>query len=305
MNQLLLYELEQNLGQSKHTSNSNFAFHCPKCKILHPEHYHKKKLEIDVTSEKYNCWICGFKGKSLSSLYKSLKLETTNLEKYVSLNKNEKKPIISQPNIRLPNEYNFLGEFPNKKFEKYLIKRGINEIDVWKYRIGYCEYGYFGNRIIIPSFDTNGMVNNFVARTIGKDENVWTYLKPKGVDEDNIINFELMINWNKPVILCEGSFDAITIGDNAIPLFGKNVSTRLLQKILEANSDKIYICLDKDALKSSLRIAENLIRFGKNVYFVELNDKDPNQIGKENMSQIIRNTKKLDLKGIMKIKLQI
>lgn len=305
MNQLLLYELEQNLGQSKHTSNSNFAFHCPKCKTSHPEHYHKKKLEIDIISERFNCWICRFKGTSLSSLYKSLKLDTTNLQKYVSINKNEKDLIQILPKINLPNEYNFLGEFPNKKYEKYLTKRGINDVDIWKYRIGYCEYGYFKNRIIVPSFDTNGLVNNFVARTISKDKDIWTYLKPKGVDEDNIINFELLVNWNKPVILCEGSFDAISIGDNAIPLFGKNVSTKLLQKLLDSNSDKIYVCLDKDALKNSLRIAENLMRFGKNVYFVELDDKDPNQIGKEKMFDIINNTEKLDLKGIIKLKLQI
>lgn len=114
-----------------------------------------------------------------------------------------------------------------------------------------------------------------------------------------------MINWNKPVILCEGSFDAITIGDNAVPLFGKNLSTRLLEKLLESNMDKIYVCLDKDALKNSLKICEKLMQFGKNVYLVELDDKDPNQIGKENMRQIIDNTEKLDLKKIMQIKLKI
>ena len=260
MNQLLLYEIEKNLGQSKHTSNSNYSFHCPKCKESHPQHYHKKKLEIDIISEKFNCWICGFKGKSLSQLYKSLKLDTKNLEKYVTINKNEKSLQQTLPKISLPNEYKFLGEYPNEKYEEYLFNRGIDMIDIWKYQIGYCEYGYFSNRVIVPSFDTNGLVNNFVARTVLKSKDVWTYLKPKGVDEDNIINFELLVNWNKPVILCEGSFDAISIGDNAVPLFGKNISTKLLEKLLESNSDKIYICLDKDALKSSLRISQTLMQ---------------------------------------------
>jgi hypothetical protein len=42
--------------------------------------------------------------------------------------------------------------------------------------------------------------------------------------DKNIIGFENMINWNVPIVLCEGAFDAIAIKRNAIPLFGKNIS---------------------------------------------------------------------------------
>ena len=302
MNQLLLHELEQNLGQSKHTSNSNFAFTCPKCKQLNQLHEFKKKLEIDIISERFNCWICGFKGKSLTQLYKSLRFDTNNLEKYVTINKTEIVTTLSQ--IDLPNEYKFIGDFPNKIYERYLLNRDIDETDIWKYKIGYCDRGYFRNRIIIPSFDTYGNLNNFVARTISNDKDVWNYLKPKGVDEDNIINFEILINWNQPIILCEGSFDAISIGDNAVPLFGKNISSKLLHNLLRESVEKIYVCLDKDALKSSIRIVEKLRSFGKKIYFVELDAKDPSEIGKANMQQIISNTKQLDLKGLIKLKLQ-
>lgn len=303
MNQLLLHELEQNLGQSKHTSNSNFAFTCPKCKQLNQQHQFKKKLEIDIISERYNCWICGFKGKSLTQLYKALRLDTSQVEKYITVQ--NQNIVTTLPKIDLPKEYKFIGDFSNKKFETYLTQRGIDEIDIWKYRIGYCDTGYFRNRIIVPSFDIYGNVNNFVARTVSNDKEVWNYLKPKGVDEDNIINFEILINWNQPVCLCEGSFDAIAIGDNAVPLFGKNISSKLLHNLLRESVEKIYVCLDKDALKSSIRIVEKLRSFGKKIYFVELDKKDPSDIGKANMAQIISNTKQLDLKGLIKLKLQL
>ena len=303
MNQLLIHELEQNLGTSKHTSNSNYAFTCPKCKQLNQLHQYKKKLEIDIISQRFNCWICGFKGKSLSSLYKSLKLDTSNLEKFVTIN--QKEIVTTLPQISLPSEFKLMIDVPNKKFKQYLDKRGIDEIDWYKYQIGYCETGYFKNRIIVPSFDTYGNVNNFTARTILDDKFTWNYLKPKGVDEDNIINFEILINWNKPVILCEGSFDAITIGDNAVPLFGKNISSKLLENLLRESVEKIYICLDKDALKSSIRIIQNLRSFGKNIYFVELFDKDPSEIGKENMQQIIADTQQIDMKKILELKFKI
>jgi hypothetical protein len=51
----------------------------------------------------------------------------------------------------------------------------------------------------------------------------------------DIIGFELFINWNVPIILCEGVFDAIAIKRNAIPLLGKTI-----QKVNEKNHK--FIC---------------------------------------------------------------
>ena len=51
----------------------------------------------------------------------------------------------------------------------------------------------------------------------------------------------MYINWNLPIILCEGAFDAMAIKRNAIPLFGKKISTTLMKKIIESNVEKIYL----------------------------------------------------------------
>ena len=59
-----------------------------------------------------------------------------------------------------------------------------------------------------------------------------------------------MINWNVPIVLCEGAFDAISIKRNAIPLFGKNISKKLMQKLVTSEVKKVYLALDKDAIKS-------------------------------------------------------
>jgi hypothetical protein len=37
-----------------------------------------------------------------------------------------------------------------------------------------------------------------------------------------------MINWNFPLILVEGMFDAITVNFNGVPLLGKTISKKLL-----------------------------------------------------------------------------
>ncbi len=72
-NAALLVLLESVLGASNKTSRGNYAFKCPFCK------HHKNKLEINcVTDEKkqnpWHCWVCEAKGKTIRSLFKSIKV---------------------------------------------------------------------------------------------------------------------------------------------------------------------------------------------------------------------------------------
>ena len=101
----------------------------------------------------------------------------------------------------------------------YLRKRGINSADILKWKIGYCEDGEYRNRIIIPSFNRDGNCNYFVARAWTKD---WLKYKNPPASKNVVFN-ELMINWDEPIVLVEGIFDAI-IADNSIPLLGSTLS---------------------------------------------------------------------------------
>ena len=60
-----------------------------------------------------------------------------------------------------------------------------------------------------------------------------------------------------PIILCEGLFDAMAIKRNAIPLLGKNIQSNLMKKIVTSVVNKIYIALDRDAIKQALNFCEN------------------------------------------------
>ena len=40
----------------------------------------------------------------------------------------------------------------------------IDDSDILKYNIGYCDDGLYSNRIIIPSYDSDGQLNFFVGR---------------------------------------------------------------------------------------------------------------------------------------------
>jgi hypothetical protein len=103
--------------------------------------------------------------------------------------------------------------------------------------------------------------------------------------------------------LCEGPFDAIAIKRNVIPLLGKNIQSKLMKKIVMSSVDKIYIALDKDAQKQALSFCEQLMNEGKEVYLVDMKDKDPSEMGFENFINLITETYPLTLSGLLEKKL--
>jgi DNA primase len=307
VNELLVNLVNGVLGTGKRTARGNQAYTCPFC------HHHKPKLEVNFTenSEGVNqwaCWSCSKKGKSIKSLFKQVQVdasyfqELSKLVKNVSLNDvGEVKHAI----LELPKEYK---SFINNKdiiarhAFTYLKKRDITKQDILKYNIGYCNSGQYAKMIVIPSYDANGKLNYFTARSFEKDP----YTKYRNPETSrDVIPFELFVNWDLPIILCEGPFDAMAIKRNAIPLFGKNIQPSLMKKLVESKVQKIYIALDNDAIKQALRFCEQLLDVGKEIYLVELYGKDPSELGFENFTKLIQTVTPLTQYKLMEKKLSI
>ena len=56
----------------------------------------------------------------------------------------------------------------DEHFEAYnymINERKISRDIILRYRLGFCVNGKYAKRIIIPSYDSEGMINYFVART--------------------------------------------------------------------------------------------------------------------------------------------
>jgi len=156
--------------------------------------------------------------------------------------------------------------------------------------------------IIIPTYDKNGILNYFTARSFEKDPYI-KYRNPS-ISRDIIPN-EHLINWRVPIVLCEGLFDAIAIKRNAIPLLGKNIQLELMKKIVSSFVQKIYIALDKDAIKQALHFCDNLMKEGKEVYLVDMQDKDPSEMGFKNFTKLIQKTTPLTYSSLMEYKLSL
>jgi hypothetical protein len=78
-----------------------------------------------------------------------------------------------------------------------------------------------------------------------------------------------------------------------------------MQKLVESSVNRIYIALDADARKDALKQAEQLMSYGKEVYLVEMEGKDANEIGFEQFLNTIEQTNPLNLQSLLEKKLQL
>lgn len=304
--------LDQILGPGEKASKTNRKYFCPfpECPSANKN---KKKLEVDIVTDseghnKWACWVCSSKGQTIYSLLKRVgapKHAFQTLDSIISKSDYKKEHIAF--NGVLPFEYKFLlhakpTDILAKHASVFLKKRRVTKEDVIKYQIGYCDDGPYSERIVIPSYDSNGLINFFVGRTFDPECRL-KYKYPE--NSRDIIPFEMYINWNVPVILCEGVFDMIAIKRNAIPLFGKSITPKLLKKLIDSNIRKIYVALDNDALKMSLQHCETLMHMGKKVYLVSTKEKDASEMGFESFLNHVQQTPELTRDNLLKLKMTL
>ena len=301
----LLGSIENVLGKSHRRARDNYAFHCPFC------NHRKPKLEISmITNDEgknfWECWVCKTRGQSIFSLVKQLKLPKNEAQEILKFVKKGKKYEYKNNDVvELPKEFKKLTSASStsiiaNKIKKYLHERGLTENDFIKYNVGYTTTGEYGGRIIIPSYSSSNRLNYFIGRTY--ENSYFKYKNPKS--SKDIVFFENLINWNQPIILCEGAFDAIAIRRNAIPILGKSLSPSLTKKIITSNVKDIYIALDKDAQKDALEISQKLLNLGKRIFLVDLKEKDPSEMGFKAFTRLIQTAEELDLSSLMLHKME-
>jgi DNA primase len=310
MNYRLLVLLEKVLGKGRPTSGNNIAFYSPFCS------HHKPKLEINLETidgkNPWHCWISNEKGKTIHSLFKKLKVDKNV---YVALNECVENNYIQSNKkdadaLRLPDEFKPLTKLKKEDLKLpeikhallYLNQRNISVNDIKRYNIGVCISGDYKNRIIIPSYDDTGNLNYFVSRTFLKNEFI-KYKNPKVVK--TIIPFDLYINWELPIYLVEGVFDAIAVKFNAIPLLGKSLSDSIKKKIIEKKPPCVYVALDSDAKKDALRIIKTIASFGIPVYYADIKDKDPSEMGHSCFFNHIKKSNVFTNEDLLKLQLSL
>ena len=295
------------LGPGTSMKNDEQAHYCPFC------HHHKKKLQVNIKTQYWHCWVCDAKGRKIQRLLKRLHVDSRKLKKlyeiygddYIVYSKDTEDEKIE---LRLPNEFKSLLKEPKgkinpiyKKAIQYAKDRKISNEDIIKYNIGYCDGGMYSGRIIIPSYDSDNRLNYFIARSVFIDEK-FKYKNPPV--SKNVIMFENQINWNEPITLVEGVFDAIAVKRNAIPILGKFVPRKLNDAIFSNGVKNLNILLDEDAQNQALHYTMQYTNQGIQTKNIKPTDKDASDMGFTEVNNKLKESKKTGFGDVISQKLK-
>jgi hypothetical protein len=255
--------------------NDELLFYCPYCK------HQKRKMSVNIRKNAYKCWVCDTNGRDIRRVVRRFgsynqKKKWDELTNRVDLNKFPSlfESLASEESSEeqrtpLPKEFHSLA---NKAVPisalpaiKYLKSRGITKEDILYWKIGYCDSGEYQKRVIVPSFDTAGYVNYFVARSY--IEQYKRYKNPQA--SRNIIFNELYLDWDQDLVIVEGAFDAIVAG-NSVPLLGSTLreGSKLFQEIV-SHDTPIFLALDQDASYKEEKIIRLLLKYDIELYKID------------------------------------
>ena len=281
--------LNETLGDSTN-KGAELLFACPSCD------HRKRKFSVNIVKNVFKCWICDARGKNIYRIVRKFgtyqqRQKYLELQGRLDLNEfdnlfKELNNIEEKQHIDLPEEFISLcnKDLPIETTDafRYLSSRGIGRREILKWKIGYCKEGRYAGRIIIPSFDMDGDCNYFIARSyVGHS---YRYLNPPA-DRDIVFN-ELMIDWDEPIVLVEGVFDAIAAGENAIPILGSTLreQSRLFQAIA-IHDTPVYMALDHDAEKKAEWIIKSLLKYDLEVFKIPIDEEDVGEMGEKEFKE--------------------
>lgn len=317
--------LEKVFGEGKPSNGGlNFSVVCPSCKKNKKDSYTKKKLVIRTDNFICHCWVCGFKARSPLSLIKTFfpAYQKEFIEKFANSSNLSYEEDGSEENKNtldnkcfLPADFKLLAlvkenptDFEKKALNYLRRERKIfleNELWYWKFGVAEGDED-LNNRVILPSFDSEGNVNYWTARAFDKR------LKPKylnpNIPRENIIFNEINIDWSKPLTITEGPFDLIKCNNNATCLLGSalNEKYKLFQKLVE-NQTPIVLALDEDAKEKSLEIIKNIIQYGNEIKFLQIPKKygDVGAMSKSMFMELYKNAQPITQENYLSIKIKL
>ena len=265
--------LHETLGYFTDKGNE-LLFTCPECG------HHKRKFSVNLDKNAYKCWVCDYRGRNIRRIVRRFGTYTqlqawdsitnrSDLERFAELFVDTESGESPQK-LELPQEFVSLchDKIPATGMYalRYLKSRGVTDDDIVRWKVGYCFSGEYRNRIVFPSFDSDGDINYFVARSYNGDS--YKYKNPKA--SKNIVFNHLYIDWNKDLTIVEGIFDAVIAG-NSVPILGSTLraDSELIREIVK-NDTPVFVALDPDAAEKERRIIKTLLKYDVELYKIDV-----------------------------------
>lgn len=251
---------------------NDIEIHCPFCG---DDKYHMK---IGIARiQAIHCFRCSY-----SASYVKFVMDYKKVTYYIALSELYVKPTIVNllaeqerkkphaPRIcSMPKDFrklHYVKDNWGKLARRYLESRGFNSYH-WKYYnlgLALCV----PSRIVIP------IENGYWQGRRMFDWMDPKYLNPKA-DARSVIFNAKALNLYKEVVVCEGAFSAMAVGENAVALVGKEPTDEKCDRIIASPAERIVIALEPGAYGSMGAFMQRLTRSGKQVIVWKYSVGDP------------------------------
>lgn len=274
----------------------------------------EQKMGINLTTYRTNCFRCNEHPSPAQMVMDIENLETYN--ELLNLLKNgqftelefkeERIELPESKPVELPEGFKLITQGKShlaKITRNYLKHRGFNIEELAKQGIGYCTKGDYFGYVILP-FYSKGHIIYFNARlVIGNGPR---YNNPPktltGIGKEFLIYNSDALQLYNQIFICEGVFNALTMGERAIATMGKAVSRVQLNALLKSPVKRFILLLDPDAKKQAIDLALKLVNFKKVKVVYLPTGKDCNDLGRRKVMKLIWRTKYQDYRNLIKLK---
>lgn len=260
----------------------------------------------------FKCYHCEEKG-TLRKFFKSLHSGIEGLD-YDSKDIDFVQEIQDKKPIKLPSDFKPFSKHSDTElagdYLSYLLGRGLSLKTIYNNGLGYSPT--LSHYVIIPIRDMLGRQVYYTTlltrRDLPKEK---TYNPTQGVTYmskgDVLFNINYVARSNE-VWIVEGPVDALSFIELRLPvvaLLGKSLSDQQARLLKLAKFSTINVCLDADAIESTMRVAEKVKTFCPNVNTCILpGDFDPNEALQQNkLSEFIGNLTPFTLSSQLKQKM--
>ncbi len=245
---------------------------CPFCSDTRQRFYER----VTPTGTVYHCFNCnksGFKPradlspKELINRFNSLSVipfKSSNVSK-----------------VRLP--FDYTTSIPKEGLQ-WFYKYGIMDDDIKRFGFGYSSKY---NRVILPIFENEELIY-YQARTLekpSKDNPKYINVRQSGAKN---VWFKAFFSDTKNLVVVEDILSACKISkvENVVSLLGSYIPDSFIKEVCQ-KFDKIYLWLDRDKLKESLKYAQKLrVLLNKQVVVI-VKERDPKEYSTDEIKEIL------------------
>lgn len=260
---------------------SDLRVNCPFCDTVD----HKFHLYINLDKPMAHCFRCGYSKdwvgfviditgynyyRAIGELYKKPRMADFEKSIRIKLHDPDTTPPLPY-RVQLPEDFTNLAELDTpiaRMAKRYLSKkRGFDDWYIERYNLGLAESIPY--RIIIP-----------IEGDYWQGRKLYKWMEPKYTNPplpagNVIFNSDALYKYDE-IVICEGAFSAMAVGQNAIALISKEPTDMKLKRIKDSTASRFIIALEPGAFGSMGKLADVLYASGREVIIWNFTTGDPN-----------------------------